>query len=92
MSLYYIQHVPTQRLYTPNNGQFRPGRNWRKSEGVFYTNSTDAVNEIDRILERHRSGEERLRIRTYGGYDAPRWEDAVGDGYIRERDFRVVRL
>lgn len=92
MSLYYIEHVPTQRLYTPNNGTFRTGRNWRKNKAVYYSDANDAVSEVVNLVEKHRSGEQPLRIRSYGGYDVARAEDAVGDGYIRERDFRVVEL
>ena len=92
MNLYCIQHVPTNRLYTPNNGTFKTGRNWRKSKAVLFTDEQDAANEVERLIENHRSGEERLRIRTYGGYDVARPEDSVGDGYIRERDFRVLEL
>jgi len=92
MTLYAIEHVPTRRFYTPNNGTFRAGRNWRRTEGVLYTNEQDAINEAVRIVEAHRYGDEPLRIRGYGGYDAARPEDAIGDGYIRERDFRVVAI
>lgn len=93
MALYAIQHVPTQRFYTPNdNGQFRTGRNWRKNKAVFYSDENDAVNEIVSIVGEHRAGNKQLRIRGYGGYDAARAEDVVGDGYIRDRDFRVVEV
>lgn len=93
MSLYYIEHVPTQRLYTPNtNGNFRTGRNWRKNNAVLFTNKNDAINEVVSLVENHRSGAEPLRIRSYGGFDSARPEDSVGDGYIRERDFRVVEF
>jgi hypothetical protein len=92
MQLYYIEHVPTQRLYTPNSGTFRAGRNWRKNNAVMFTKEDEAINEAISLVENHRSGAEPLRIRTYGGFDCARPEDAVGDGYIRERDFRVVEF
>lgn len=92
MNLYCIEHVPTKRLYTPNNGTFRDGRNWRRNKAVFYNDATDASAEVINMVEKHRSGEKALRIRTFGGYDCARPEDAVGDGYIRDRDFRVVEI
>ncbi|USV41064.1 hypothetical protein [Xanthomonas phage BUDD] len=92
MTLYAIKHIPTNRFYTPNTaGAYRAGRNWRKNKGVLFTDVNDAVNEVNTLIENHRNGE-TLRIRTYGGYDVARAEDAVGDGYIRERDFRVVAV
>ncbi|WEM34400.1 hypothetical protein [Xanthomonas phage X1] len=91
MALYAIKHIPTNRFYTPNtSGAFRTGRNWRKGKGVLFTDKADAVNEVVSLINKHRNGEEQLRIRTYGGYDVARAEDAVGDGYIRDRDFSVV--
>lgn len=93
MNLYAIEHIPTKRLYTPNdNGAFRDGRNWRKSKAVYYSDASDAVNEIVSLVDQHRAGIKPLRIRGFGGYDAARPEDIVGDGYIRDRDFRVVEL
>jgi hypothetical protein len=92
MSLYCIEHIPTKRFYTPNNGSFRPGRNWRKNKAVLYTDLNDAENERNILLEKHRSGEQLLKIRSYGGYDSATPEDSVGDGYIRERDFRVTKI
>lgn len=93
MDLFYIEHIPTKRFYSPNtNGQFRAGRNWRRSKAVFYNDLNEAENELDTLVDMHRSGEQQLRIRNFGGFDATRWEDSVGDGYIRERDFRIVQL
>lgn len=91
MKLYAIEHVPTKRFYTPNTGQFRNGRNWRKNKAVLFTDLEDASSTARTLVQNHRDGLETLRIRAYGGYDS-RPEDAVGDGYIRDRDFRIVSV
>lgn len=89
MTLYYIEHIPTKKFYSPNTGIYRTGRNWRRQKGVLYTDENEAVAEVQNLVNKHRTGEQKLRIRGYGGYDASNAGDVIGDGYIRERDFRV---
>lgn len=79
----YIEHIPTQRKYTPvtekTNEFFRGGRNWRRTKGTMFADAVEADWELNRILHAHREGENRIRIRD--------WE-----GRIRQRDFRVVEV
>lgn len=92
-TLYAIKHTPTNRFYTPNtSGLYRAGRNWRKQNGVLFSDRSDAENELTTLLISHRTGEERLRIRTFGGFDSARPEDSVGDGYVRDRDFSIAEI
>ena len=77
---FYIEHIPTKRKFSPNDDKsFRNGRNWRKSKATLIPGEIEAYDRLDRTLSQHQSGEKRLKIRDW-------------DGYIRERDFRVVAV
>lgn len=74
--MYYIEHKPTQRFYTPDMGQFdKAGRNWRKTMGTIFPTEHDADTALDTVLNSHYN-EKPLRIRDY-------------NGYVRHRDFAV---
>lgn len=74
--MYYIEHKPTQRFYTPDLGQFdKAGRNWRKTLGTSYPTENDAAVALDSVLNSHYN-EKPLRIRDH-------------HGYIRQRDFAI---
>lgn len=80
MSYCYIEHIPTGRKFTPNESKlFRNGRNWRKSMATLMPSYDEAQTRLEMTLDAHRTGEQPLKIRDW-------------DGYIRERDFRVVEL
>ena len=79
MSHFYIEHIPTGRKFTPNDDKsFRNGRNWRKSKATLIPGENEAYERLFRTLDQHQSGEKKLTIRDW-------------DGYIRERDFKVVQ-
>ena len=78
MSHFYIQHIPTGKMFTPNDDRaFRNGRNWRKTKATLIPGEIEAYERLYRTLDAHKSGEKPLAIRDW-------------NGYIRERDFRVV--
>lgn len=80
MSYFYIEHIPTGRKFTPNDDKlFRNGRNWRRTKATLMPDADEAFARLERTLESHRSGEKPLKIRDW-------------NGYIRERDFRVVEI
>lgn len=79
MPYYYIEHKPSKRKYTPNEGRFQNGRNWRKSKATLYPAWEEAFRVMNIAIDQHVWNEKPLKIRDW-------------NGAIRERDFRVVEV